>query len=130
MKLMDILNEVETLTEGRKANKSKKAKIQKNFGNKLSASKKFASKLKARRGKINWTDESEFYRNEIISAYMVNEPEQIISKMAGVNGFKYIDVLKALETGHGDYKKLIKKAGNKKSFFEKLFVYIKGLDTD
>ncbi len=137
MRLMDILEEVQKLNaveaEGevlseakKKAMKAKKSKIANFAGRKANQAKaeKVAKILKARPGNIKWAGDIVDTRNAVVSAFMNNDPETVIDMMAKQDGYKTIEVLKALETAHRGYKKLEAKAGNKKKFIQTVFAYI------
>lgn len=137
MKLIDILNEVEKINGGemlnekkKKAQKAKKTKIA-NYANREANKKKaekIARELKARPGKIKWADDVVDTRNKIIAAFMANDPDTVIAMMEKPDGYKTIEILKALETAHRGYKKLEAKAGNKKKFIQTVYAYIDDLE--
>lgn len=141
MRLMDILEEVqklnnveaETLSEAKKkASKAKKTKIAnfaKREANKAKA-EKIAKQLKARPGNIKWSGDIVDTRNKVVSAFMNNDPETVIDMMAKPDGYKTIEVLKALETAHRGYKKLEAKAGNKKKFIQTVYAYIDDMEKE
>lgn len=131
MRLQEILDEVQKLNNGeflseakKKAQKSQKEKIKAKYDNKKDQALKIANKLKAKKGKINWTDDMKPIRNEVVSAFMNNAPEKVIDMMTAVDGYKTVEILKALETAHGGYAKLEAKAGDKKNFVKTVFGYI------
>jgi len=139
MRLMEILKEVEliekdeTLEEARKkAKKSVKEKIKTRYKAKSKQAEKIATQLKARKGKISWTDDIKDLRNNIVSAFMADDSEKVLGMLAGADGYKTVEILKALETAHGGYDKLERKAGKagKKGFIKSVFAYIDDSETE
>ncbi len=131
MRLMEILEEVQKIKNGdllteakKKASKGMKAKIKAKYNAKVDMALKFAAKLKARKNNIAWTDDTKEIRNVVVSAFMANDAEKVIDMMSQPDGYKTIEILKALETAHGGYKKLETKAGDKKGFIQTVFAYI------
>ena len=131
MRLMEILKEaqelenVEVLEEAKKkARKGMKDKIKNRYEAKQAQAEKVAKKLKARLNKITWTDDVKETRNEVVAAFMANDADKVIDMMAKPDGYKTVEILKALETAHGGYKKLERKAGDKKNFVKTVFAYI------
>lgn len=131
MRLIEILKEakelenVEVLEEAKKkARKGMKTKIKAKYNAKKSQALKIAKKLKARRNNINWTDDVKEVRNEVVAAFMANDSDKVIGMMTKPDGYKTVEILKALETAHGGYKKLEAKAGDKKNFIKTVFAYI------
>lgn len=131
MRLIEILKEaqalenVEVLEEAKKkARKGMKEKIKAKYNAKKSQALKIAAKLKARKNNINWTDDVKEVRNEVVAAFMANDPDKVIGMMAQPDGYKAVEILKALETAHGGYKRLESKAGDKKNFIKTVFAYI------
>ncbi len=135
MKLMEILNEVkaienaELLAEARKKQiKVVKDKIAKSLKNKSEKAEKIATKLRARKGNINWSDEDiKTTRNEVVAAFMANDSNTVIKMMENpTEGYKTIEILKALAIAHGGYEKLEVAAGKagKKDFIKTVFAYI------
>lgn len=135
MRLMEILNEVkviekaEILAEARKKEiKVVRDKIAKSLKNKEEKAEKIANKLKARKGSINWADDDiKAVRNEVVSAFMANDSDKVIKMMEDVTeGYKTVEVLKALAVAHGGYDKLEMAAGKagKKDFIKTVFAYI------
>lgn len=133
MRLMEILNEVENLKKAdvleeskKKARKGMKQKITDKYARRSKQADKIAKKLKARKGNINWGDDIKDTRNEVVAAFMANDPDKVLGMMSGTDGYKTIEVLKALATAHGGYDKLERKAGKagKKDFIKTVFAYI------
>ena len=131
MKLMEILNEViriekdGILSEAKgKAKKNLKDKIRTKYNAKKDMALKITNKLKPRLNSITWTDDIKDVRNEVVSAFMANDADKVISMMTGTEGYKVVEILKALEVAHGGYKKLEAKAGDKKNFIKTVFAYI------
>ncbi len=141
MRLMEILNEVkaieqaEILAEARKKEiKVVKDKIAKSLKNKSEKAEKIAAKLKARKGNINWSDEDiKTTRNEVVAAFMANDSDTVIKMMQNqTEGYKTIEILKALAVAHGGYDKLEVAAGKagKKDFIKTVFAYIEDPSDD
>jgi hypothetical protein len=131
MRLMEILKEAQVIEETevleeakKKARKGMKAKIKAKYNAKKTQALKIAKKLKARRNNINWTDDVKEVRNEVVAAFMANDSDKVLDMMAKPDGYKTVEILKALETAHGGYKKLEAKAGDKKNFVKTVFAYI------
>jgi glycine betaine/choline ABC-type transport system substrate-binding protein len=128
---MEILKEaqelenVEVLEEAKKkARKGTKAKIKDKYNAKKTQALKIANKLKARKNNINWTDDIKDVRNEVVAAFMANDADKVIEMMTKPDGYKTVEILKALETAHGGYKRLESKSGDKKNFIKTVFAYI------
>lgn len=135
MKLMDVLNEVrliekkEMINEARKKEiKQVRDKINKSLKNKSGKAEILAKKLKAKKGSINWSDDTKEVRNAIVAAFVSNDTEKVIEMMVNpTDGYKVIEILKAIETAHGGYEKLEAVSGKagKKDFIKTIFAYIK-----
>ena len=137
MRLMEILEEVQKLQNGgflteskKKAAKGTKEKIKAKYNAKVDMALKFASKLKARKNSISWSDDAKETRNAVVSAFMANDADKVIGMMSQPDGYKTVEILKALETAHGGYKKLEAKAGDKKGFIQTVFAYIDDSETE
>ena len=134
IKNMEEINaEDEVLKEAKKkARKGMKAKIRAKYNRKKSQALKIANKLKARKNKINWTDDLKEIRNEIVTAFMNNDPDKVIEMMAKPDGYKVIEILKALEVAHGGYEKLEMKAAKAgaKNFVKTVYAYIEELEDE
>ena len=131
MKLIEILKEARELENSsflseakKKARKGLKTKIKSKYNAKKAQALKIANKLKARKNNINWTDDITDVRNEVVAAFMANDPDKVIDMMTKPDGYKTVEVLKALEIAHGGYKKLEAKAGDKKNFVKTVYAYI------
>lgn len=132
---MEILNEIKVLEQSKileeskkKATKAIKDKIKKRFEDRSDKAEKIATKLRARKGSINWADDDiKEVRNTIVSAFMANDSKTVIDLMQEPNeGYKVIEILKALEVAHGGYDKLLAASGKagKKDFIKTVFAYI------
>lgn len=141
MRLMEILNEVKAiekagmLVEARKKEiKVVRDKINKSLKNKTEKAEKIATKLKARKGNINWSDEElKATRNEVVAAFMANDSDKVIKMMTDTtDGYKTVEILKALAIAHGGYDKLEVAAGKagKKDFIKTVFAYIEDESDD
>jgi len=131
LKEVEELENVEVLEEAKKkARKGTKAKIKTKYNAKKSRALKVANKLKARRNKINWTDDVIEARNEVVAAFMANDADKVITMMTKPDGYKTVEILKALETAHGGYKKLESKAKGHKNFVKTVFAYIDDLEAE
>lgn len=129
MKLLDILNEVQSLN-GYKVNLKESSKKRKTEITDL-YKKKFKL-LKATKKKINWDSmdpKTAEVRNSIISAYMANKPTAIISDMEKneIVLNSAVAIFRALEVAHGGLKQLLSKSGDKKKFFQQVFDYINAI---
>jgi len=135
MKLMDILNEVKIIEEKEIINEARKKeikqvrdKINKSLKNKSEKAEALSKKLKAKKGSINWTDDAKEVRNDVVAAFVADDSEKVIKMMVDpTDGYKVIEILKAIEIAHGGYEKLEAIAGKagKKDFIQKVFAYIK-----
>lgn len=133
MRLMEILKEASILEEAERLDEKKKKarggikkKIQAKYNAKMKQAGMIAKKLRAKKGKINWSDEVKDTRNEVVSAFMANDIDKVLGMMQGADGYKTVEILKALATAHGGYEKLERKAGQagKKDFIKTVFAYI------
>ena len=135
MRLMEILNEVKAIEQAEILAEAKKKeikvvrdKINKSLKNKEDKAEKIAAKLKARKGNINWADDDiKAVRNQVVSAFMANDSDTVIKMMEDItDGYKTVEVLKALAVAHGGYDKLEMAAGKagKKDFIRTVFAYI------
>lgn len=137
MKLMDVLNEVKVIEEAKntalleaRVNKNKKQKIADIYSKKAKAAETIATALKATKNKkIDWdaSDDAKQARNKIVAAFMSNEPnaaDTVIDMMVDpTDGYKVIEVLKALKRAHNGYTNLLKAAtkAGKLKFVEKVY---------
>lgn len=132
---MDVLNEVKVIEEAKNTalqeasvNKNNKKRVAERYSKKAEAAKKIATQLHATNGKINWdaSDDAKQARNEIVAAFMSNEPnaaDTVIAMMTKEKGHVVVEVLKALVIAHNGYDKLLKKAKEtgKLKFVEKVY---------
>ena len=134
MRLLDILEEVQKLNAEVIEEGSSKQGMRKSGNAKRNKALKLAKKLRARKGKINWTDEIVDTRNYVVSAFMGNDYRTITKELTKNTDKKWqiIDVINALVTAHGGEKKLLSSASKagKKTFMMKVLNAVKEAEAD
>jgi len=136
MKLMDILKEVEVLEKKEVISEAKKqakenhqTKIKKQFKAKTKQSEAIAKTIKVTPGNIKWPETVIELRNEIVAAFLADDAGKVIKMMEQPDGYKTVEILKALAKAHKGYNYLEKKAqkAGKGNFIKEVYAYV---DTD
>jgi len=134
MRLLDILEEVQKLNAEVIEEGSSKQGMRKSGNAKRNKALKLAKKLRARKGKINWTDEIVDTRNFVVSAFMNNDFRSVTKELNKNTDRKWqiIDVINALVTAHGGEKKLLASASKagKKTFMMKVLNAVKEAEAE
>ena len=134
MRLMDILNEVQWNAGEIIKESASKRSIRKKSNAKRNKALKIGRKLRARKNKINWTDEIRDARDFVVSAFMRNDFRIIIKELAKDTNKKWqiIEIVKALITAHGGEKRLMTAAAKagKKVFMTKVLAAVKEIEAE